>query len=105
MIESLLAKLKEEAAAEADHKAWCDEELMKDKLQAKIAVLASSIEGMGKKIEQLIKEQAALTTAIAEATEQRTREKAENEATIADAKAAQEALKQALTVLKEFYSS
>merc|ERR1719359_2203410 len=99
MIKSLLAKLKEEAAAEADHKAWCDEELMKnklkrekkqsevEKLQAKIAVLASSIEGMGKKIEQLI------------------REKAENEATISDAKAAQEALKQALTVLKEFYSS
>merc|ERR1719359_480765 len=101
MIKSLLAKLKEEAAAEADHKAWCDKELKENKLKrnkktadsekymAKIAVLASSIEGMGKKIEQLIKEQAALTTAIAEATEQRTREKAENEATISDAKAAQ----------------
>merc|ERR1712070_768851 len=33
MIKSLLAKLKEEAAAEADHKAWCDKELKDNKLK------------------------------------------------------------------------
>ena len=41
---------------------------------------------------------------MAEATELRTKEKAKNEATIADAKAAQEAVKSALSVLKEFYA-
>merc|ERR1719310_2489305 len=55
MIKELLQKLKEEAAAEAEHKAWCDEELKKNKLKrdkltieqktllAEIEVLASSI--------------------------------------------------------------
>merc|ERR1711862_853909 len=33
MIKSLLAKLKEEAAAEADHKAWCDKELHDNKIK------------------------------------------------------------------------
>jgi len=117
MIKSLLARLKEEAAAEADHKAWCDDQLKKnklkrekktsevEKLQAEIAVLASQIETMGERIKTLADEQAALTKAMAEATEFRTKEKAQNEDTIADAKAGQEAVKAALVILKEFYAS
>jgi len=117
MIEKLLAKLKEEAAAEADHKAWCDAQLKanklkrekktseSDKLAAEIAELAGEIETMGAEIEKLAAEQAALTKAMAEATELREKENAENEATIKDAKAAQEAVKQALEILHEFYSS
>merc|ERR1740138_1760714 len=31
MIKELIAKLKEEAAAEADHKQWCDQQLMENK--------------------------------------------------------------------------
>merc|ERR1719310_2329740 len=42
---------------------------------------------------------------MAEATEQREKEKAQNLATIEDAKAAQVAVKQALEILNEFYSS
>merc|ERR1719243_297642 len=117
MIKTLLARLKEEAAAEADHKAWCDEQLKNnklkrekktaevEKLQAEIAMLANQIETMGERIKTLIDEQAALTKAMAEATEFRTKEKAENEDTIADAKAGQEAVKAALAILKEFYAS
>merc|ERR1719324_1565081 len=60
---------------------------------------------MGERIKTLIDEQAALTKAMAEATEFRTKEKAENEDTIADAKAGQEAVKAALVILKEFYAS
>merc|ERR1719207_467584 len=102
MIKTLLARLKEEAAAEADHKAWCDEQLKNnklkrekktaevEKLQAEIAMLANQIETMGERIKTLIDEQAALTKAMAEVTEFRTKEKAENEDTIADAKAGQE---------------
>merc|ERR1719164_292112 len=88
MIKTLLARLKEEAAAEADHKAWCDDQLKKnklkrnkktsevEKLQSEIAVLASKIETMGERIKTLAEEQAALTKAMAEATEFRTKEKA-----------------------------
>merc|ERR1719265_1386503 len=117
MIKTLLARLKEEAAAEADHKAWCDEQLKNNKLKrekkatqleklaAEIEELNGQIDTMAKQIATLIAEQAALTKAMAEATEQRTSEKADNEATIADAQAAIEAVKQALVILREFYTS
>jgi len=117
MIKELLQKLKEEAAAEAEHKAWCDEELKKNKLKrdkltieqktllAEIEVLASSIETMGAKIKTLIEEQAELTKAMADATEQREKEKAANQATIADCAAAIPAVKKAITILSEFYAS
>merc|ERR1719213_562188 len=42
---------------------------------------------------------------MAEATEQRTKEKATNTETMADAKAGEDATKAALVVLKEFYAS
>jgi len=117
MIETLLDKLKEEAAAEADHKAWCDEQLKANKLKrnkktAKVEELSATIEGlsasiveMAATIAKLSQEQADLTKAMAEATELREKEKAENLDTIADSKAGSEAVKQAIVVLKEFYSS
>jgi len=117
MIKNMIAKLKEEAAAEAAHKSWCDEQLKSNKLKrdkktakvnlltAEIEELTASIETMGKTIETLIKEQSDLTKAVQEATEQREAEKAKNTDTIADAKAGAKAVGQALTVLKEFYSS
>merc|ERR1719277_1160362 len=97
MIQAMLEKLKEEAASEADHKAWCDEELKNNKLKrnektaevnklmAEVESKTATIADMGASIEKLAKEQADLTTAMAEATELRTSEKAENEATIQDA--------------------
>jgi len=115
MIKSLLAKLKEEAAAEADHKAWCDKELtdnkmkrnkktgQSEKVQAEIADIKAKIEVMGKTIATLSQEQADLSTAMGEATKNRMAEKAENTATIADAAAGAAAVKSALVVLREFY--
>jgi len=117
MIKSLLAKLKEEAAAEADHKAWCDKELMdnkhkrnkktaqSEKLQAEIEDLTATIVSQGKKIATLAKEQQDLTTAMGEATQERNAEKAENVATIADAKAGSTAVRSALVVLRDFYAA
>jgi len=117
MIKILIARLKEEAAAEADHKAWCDEQLKNNKLKrekkatqleklaAEIEALTGQIDTMAKQIATLLAEQAALTKAMIEATEQRTAEKADNEATIADAQAAIGAVKQALVILREFYTS
>merc|ERR1719335_2175788 len=117
MIKDLVAKLKEEAAAEAEHKQWCDEQLhdnkiKRDKKTAKVNKLTATIEGltqdiasMGKKIQTLKTEQADLTMAMSEATTQRGKEKATNTDTMKDAQAGEEATKAALTVLKEFYAS
>jgi outer membrane murein-binding lipoprotein Lpp len=117
MIKELLAKLKEEAAAEADHKAWCDKELNKNKLKrerkasqvstltAEVDNLESTIQSMAAEIAQLSKEQAELAQAMAESTEWRQKEKTRNTATIKDAAEARDAVKQALVILKDFYSS
>jgi len=117
MIKALLARLKEEASAEAEHKAWCDEQLHNNKLKrekktsrvnmltADIVETTENIESMAGKIKTLAEEQAALAKAMAEATAQRQKEKAENEDTIKDAEGGSEATKQALVILREFYSS
>lgn len=117
MIESMLAKLKEQAAAEKAHKEWCDEQLKANKLKrnkktAKINMLSADIEDMtatsaqmGQTMAKLSKEQAELTKAMSEATEQREKEKADNLETIADSAAAIDAVSKALVILKDFYSS
>lgn len=115
MIEDLLAKLKQEAQEEAAHKQWCDAELKANKegrdkqtaaferLSADDEAYKQSIVDMGEKIATLLQEQADLTTAMKEATAQRTKENEENTQTIADAKAGVKAVKSALVVLREFY--
>jgi hypothetical protein len=117
MIKELIAKLKEEAAAEADHKQWCDQQLMEnknkrnkkttesEKLMAEIDEMNANIDTMTKTIQTLIQEQEDLTKAMGEATTQRVAEKTENEATIADAQAGAAAVKSALVVLRNFYDS
>jgi len=117
MIKELIAKLKEEAAAEADHKQWCDQQLMEnknkrnkkttesEKLMAEIDEMNANIDTMTKNIQTLIQEQEDLTKAMGEATTQRIAEKTENEATIADAQAGAGAVKSALVVLRNFYDS
>merc|ERR1719473_1113028 len=116
MIREMIDRLKEEAAAEAEHKAFCDKELHDnkvtrdqksakvDQLTAESEELSAVISKLGEEIQILIEEQAALNKAMQEATEVRAKEKEKNDQTIADAKAAQEAVGQALAVLKEFYA-
>merc|ERR1719428_305343 len=115
MIKQLITKLEEEAAAEAGHKAWCDEQLKdnklsRDKKTAEVATLTAEVDkltgeiaSLAKELEELAAAQAALAKAMKEATEFRGKEKEENMSTIKDAKEAQEAVNQALVVLKEFY--
>merc|ERR1719329_1307675 len=100
----------EEAAEEAEHKAWCDTELssneqtrkektaaveslhaQKDELEASIAKLTEDIADLTQAV-------ADLDAAMAKATNLRNEEKSKNANTIADAKAAQ-----TVTVLKDFY--
>jgi len=117
MIKDLVAKLKEEAAAEAEHKAWCDEQLKENKLKrekktsqvnkltATIESLTQDIASMAKKIQTLKDEQAELTLAMSKATTVRDQEKAKNTETMADAQGGEKATKAALVVLREFYAS
>merc|ERR1719224_126037 len=102
----------EEANEEAEHKGWCDTELStneqtrKEKtsavetLHAEIDELKASIAKGTQEITDLTAEIADIDKAVAEATEIREKEKAENTQTISDS---QDAVAQAVTVLKEFY--
>merc|ERR1719337_277439 len=107
----------EEANEEAEHKGWCDTELStneqtrKEKteavetLHAEIDQLEASIAKLTEDISELTKAVADLDAAMAKATTIRQEEKETNAVTVKDAQDAQTAVAQALTVLKEFYSS
>jgi len=115
MIKDLIVRLMEEANEEAEHKGWCDTELStneqtrKEKtsavetLHAEIDELTASIAKATQEITDLTAEIADIDKAVAEATEIRQNEKAENTQTISDSQDAQTAVAQAVTVLKEFY--
>jgi len=116
MIQDMISRLLAEANAEAEEKAWCDEELtankltrdektsrveklfaQKDELNAEIALLA-------KEIAELTKEVSRIDKDVAEASKLRAEEKKTNTQTIKEAKAAQDAIARALKVLQEFYA-
>jgi len=115
MIKDMIVKLMEEANEEADHKGFCDTELGQNKitrdskteesetLKAQIEGLSADAGKLGAEIADLASEVAAIDSAMSKATAVRMAEKEKNEATIADAKTAQEAVSQALSVLKDFY--
>merc|ERR1719316_1459325 len=116
MIQELIARLEEEAAAESEHKAWCDEQLStneatrKEKteavemLHAEVDELEASIAKVAEQLADLADAIRALDAAMKEATEIRTAEKAKNAATIEDAVAAYDAVGKALMILKDFYA-
>jgi chromosome segregation ATPase len=116
MVKDLIVKLMEEAAAESEHKGWCDTELStneqtrKEKTES-IESLHAEIDGLSAAIAKLTEQIAHLMTSVQEldaavkkATEVRTMEKEKNTETIKDSQDAQIAVNQALTVLKEFYA-
>lgn len=116
MIKEMVTKLQEEAAEEADQKGFCDKELAtneatrKEKteliegLYAEIDELKATIAQLTEEMTELQSAVAALDAAVAQATKIREAEKAKNTKTISDAMEAQDAVAQALTVLKEFYA-
>jgi len=116
MIKDLIVRLMEEAGEEAEHKGWCDTELSTNKqtretksaevetLTSQKDKLTADIAKLGEEIAELTQAIADIDKAVAEATEERAAEKEKNEETIKDAKEAQVAVSQALSVLKEFYA-
>mmetsp|Transcript_85194 Transcript_85194/g.227749 ORF Transcript_85194/g.227749 Transcript_85194/m.227749 type:complete len:683 (-) Transcript_85194:28-2076(-) len=115
MIKNLIIKLKEEANEEAEHTGWCNTELTTNKqtrerktadvenLHSEIEEMKASNAKLSLEIGELQDDISALEKAMAKATEDRAAEKEKNKATIADAQAAQEAVANALQVLKDFY--
>jgi len=116
LIQDLIVRLMEQANEEAEKKGWCDTELASNEATrkektAKVESLHADIDGLEASIAKLTEDIASLTEAVnqldkavAEATSIRAAEKEKNTQTIADAKAAQQAVSQALLVLKEFYA-
>jgi len=115
MIDEMITRLLEEANADAEQKGFCDKELgtnkiTRDKLSSDIEKLQSEIEEaeasiakLGEEITELTAGVEELDKAMAEATEQREKEKAKNTQTIEDARGAQKAVDAAVAVLKDFY--
>merc|ERR1719456_2097236 len=115
MLKEMVVKLMEEANEEAEHKGWCDTELATNEqtrsekteavevLHAEIDELQATIAKTSEEISDLTAAIAASDSAVKEATEMRDAEKAKNTATISDARNAQEAVANALNVLREFY--
>merc|ERR1719253_161379 len=116
MIKDLISNLMQEATEETEHKGFCDTELTTNKqtrdqkteaiaaLTAEKEDLTSTIADLTQDLTDLAKAVSELDAAMAEATETRTEAKATNEATIADSKAAQTAVENAMAVLKDFYA-
>merc|ERR1719197_1301982 len=117
MIKDLVAKLEADASAEADQKAWCDEEMekstskrdenigaMEGDLAAKTSAEAK-IAKLKEEVATLTKEVAELTKALNEATTLRRQEQAENTKTISDATAGLAGVTKAMKILKDFYDN
>ncbi|CAE6972217.1 unnamed protein product [Symbiodinium sp. KB8] len=116
MIQQLLTKLNEQAKEEATKNTWCVTELATNKatreektdtsesLQSEIDTLKASIAKLTDESNTLSKDIAELDAGMASATDLREKEAAKNKIAVADAKEAQAAVAEALTVLKEFYA-
>merc|ERR1719158_1080852 len=115
LIDDMITRLLEEANADAEKEGFCDKELgtnkiTRDKLTAEIDELDAAIEQgkatimkLTEDIAKLTKEVGDVDAAVKEATDLRTEEQAKNTATIKEAKEAQDAVKAATSVLKDFY--
>merc|ERR1719274_286721 len=115
MIKDLTVKLMEEANQEAEQKGFCDTEMATNEqtrtekasavetLKAEIDELTASNAKLTESITTLTQNVADIEAAMAKATTIREEEKAKNAETVKDAQAAQTAVAQALTVLKDFY--
>eukprot|EP00931_Biecheleriopsis_adriatica_P090413 TRINITY_DN6439_c0_g2_i1.p1 TRINITY_DN6439_c0_g2~~TRINITY_DN6439_c0_g2_i1.p1 ORF type:complete len:703 (-),score=281.69 TRINITY_DN6439_c0_g2_i1:31-2139(-) len=115
MLEELLDDLQKQHLEEQTKKNYCDKELKtnkmaraeqtarSDELSADIDMLKASINQLIEETEQLKSDVAELDATVKNATDIRNAEKMKNNETIQDAQAAQAAVAQAISVLKDFY--
>jgi hypothetical protein len=117
MIKDMISKLQADAAAEADQKQWCDQEMEKSMTKrdentgavegdtAQIAESNAVIARKEEEIQTLMQEIAELTKGLNEATELRGTEKAENEITVQQATDGLAGVNKAIKILGDFYNS
>merc|ERR1719321_807182 len=115
MIQKMIFHLMDEQKNEDEHKHWCDKEITNTELMitektdksndadSTITQLAEKIQALKNGIKDNQKFIATTEEEIATRTEDRAANKKENEATIKDAEDAQEAIAQAIAVLRTFY--
>jgi hypothetical protein len=115
LIQQLIQRLLAESKNEASHKGWCDTELGKashsrDSRHQDVVSLTAAIEELEARKAKLLTEKdelnaqiLELTSSLTNATNDRADEKANNDATIKAANEGLTAIKQAITVLKDFY--
>jgi len=115
MIKDMVANIEAKMQQDATKEAWCSEEIAKNKetrgelsdevegLQSNIEKLEATIKSLSHDVSELSASITETKKAMSEATELRNEEKANNTVTIADAKAAQAAVDQAMKVLEDFY--
>lgn len=117
LIQKLIERLVQEATAEATKKGFCDLELSKaeknrnhrwqdvQRLNAELSALEAKRDELEEELEELAAALKELNAALEEATKLRAESKAENLATLKEAKEGLNAVKEALLVLKVFYKN
>merc|ERR1719161_2739945 len=117
LVQDMIAKLMDEAAQEADHKAFCDTELGKtrkakdeksrkmDQYRTRIDSAATTKAELGNALTELQSEVAGIDKAQAAATSLRGEEHATFLKASADYKNSAEAVEKAMSVLSEYYGS
>lgn len=117
LIQELIERLLTEAANEASQKGWCDKSMADAKqkrqyaadevedLNAKMAKLEGLTAKLSEEISILTDDIEELDKAAAAAKKERDEEKAENTATVDEAKAGVAAIEQAIDILDKFYKT
>merc|ERR1712226_1116366 len=115
LISEMISKLEAEADAEAEEKAWCDEQIAKTeekkvdlesdiaKLSAKIDVATAKSADLKKQVKQLQADLAALAKLQAEMDKIRQEDHAAFVQAKADLELGLQGVRQALTILREYY--
>jgi len=115
MIQKMIFRLMAEQTDEDDHKNWCDLELGKtnaskvekeekiSQFDLKLTDEKGSVDELVQEIDDANEKVADIVKFMNEADEVRNAGKTENDAAIADAKAAQTAIAKAIAVLEQFY--
>lgn len=115
LIESMIAKLEQQAQEEATHDAFCKEETVKsakaketkqsgvDKFQARIDEANAAMAELKGEVSTLTEEVAEIASSNKKATAMRASENADFKQASKDFKESAEAITQALVVLKDFY--